>query len=117
MTANTDDTQAHLPLTEATLYIMLSLAHTPKHGYAIMKDVEVLSDGRIKFSTGTLYGALGRLLEQEWIQQIEPAELAETGRPRKEYCLTERGHRILSAEVNRLQGMLAAVKLRFGESL
>lgn len=105
------------PLTEATFFILLSLAHTPKHGYAIMKDVEDLSSGRIKFSTSTLYGALGRLLEQAWIQQIEPAAPQETGRPRKDYSLTDVGRRILSAEVSRLQGLLASVKLRFGESL
>ena len=117
MSNTTKPIQEHLPLTEATLYILLSLAHTPKHGYAIMKDVEDLSGGRIKFSTGTLYGALGRLLDQKWIEQFEPDEPQETGRPRKDYELTEVGRRILSAEVSRLQGLLASVKLRFGESL
>lgn len=113
----TNPVHNHLPLTEATFFILLSLAHTPKHGYAIMKDVEDLSGGRIKFSTGTLYGALGRLLEQAWIQQMELIEPQETGRPRKDYALTDVGRRILSAEVSRLQGLLATVKLRFGEAL
>lgn len=44
-------------------YILLSLAPGQKHGYAIMKDVEALSDGRLSLSTGTLYGALKRLLD------------------------------------------------------
>ena len=57
------DSQVFLPLTEATLYILLSLAPGKKHGYAIRQDVEAMSGGRIRLSTSTLYSALGRLLE------------------------------------------------------
>ena len=52
------------PLTEATYFIMLSLSREPRHGYAIMKDVQSLSEDRVILSTGTLYGALKRLLKQ-----------------------------------------------------
>lgn len=38
------DIQASLPLTEVTYFILLSLAPEPKHGYAIMKDVQARSD-------------------------------------------------------------------------
>jgi DNA-binding PadR family transcriptional regulator len=79
------------PLTEATFFIMLSLAPAPQHGYGIMKDVEVLSEGRVTFSTGTLYGALKRLLEQGWIERFDNPEAAESGRPRKDYKLTDMG--------------------------
>ena len=52
------DISANLPLTEATYFILLSLALGPRHGYLIMKDVRSLSRGRVTLSTGTLYGAL-----------------------------------------------------------
>ncbi len=104
-----------LPLTEATFFILLSIAHKPKHGYAILKDVESLSGGRIKFSTGTLYGVISRLLEQEWIEQIENDQPPDAGRPRKDYALTDRGRTILNAEVGRLESVLASAHLRFGE--
>ena len=52
-----------LPLTEPVLLILLSLAGEPRHGYSILKDVEQMSDGRVCLSTGTLYGALRRLLD------------------------------------------------------
>lgn len=45
-----------------TFFILLSISNKAKHGYAIMKDVEHLSSGRVKLSTGTLYGAISRLL-------------------------------------------------------
>lgn len=67
--------QTTSPLTEATFFILLSLSSAPKHGYAIMKEVKELSKGQIVFSTGTLYGALKRLLEQGWIKRVSDPEL------------------------------------------
>ena len=111
------DIQANLPLTEATLLIMLSLAPQPRHGYAIMKDVQALSEGRVTLSTGTLYGALKRLLEQGWIERLDEREHAtagsnETGRPRKAYVLTHLGQRVLDAEVTRLRSLVSVASLR-----
>lgn len=103
-----------LPLTEATTLIMLSLADEPKHGYAIMKDVEALSEGRVKLSTGTLYGALSRLLDQGWIARWEgEQDEADTpGRPRKTYTLTHVGRRVLEAEIARLDAIVTAAQPR-----
>jgi DNA-binding PadR family transcriptional regulator len=103
-----------LPLTEATTFIMLSLAEEPKHGYAIMKDVETLSEGRVALSTGTLYGALSRLLEQGWIARYGRAENeGETpGRPRKTYELTRMGRQVLEAEIARMEAVVTAATLR-----
>ena len=53
-----NDMLSHLPLREPTFFILLSLSPGPKHGYAILKEVEALSDGRVRLSTGTLYGAI-----------------------------------------------------------
>jgi DNA-binding PadR family transcriptional regulator len=104
------------PLTEATFFILLSLSSAPKHGYAIMKEVKLLSDGRIVFSTGTLYGALRRLLEQGWIRRVNDPEPNPTDRERKAYALTERGQRVVHAEVERLKSLLTAVRQRASES-
>jgi len=106
-------TQSMLPLTETTFFILLSLLPGPRHGYAIMKDVQTLSDNRIVFSTGTLYGALKRLLEDGWIERAaEAPELDETGRVRKAYTLTERGRRILEGEISRLRRLVQAANQR-----
>jgi DNA-binding PadR family transcriptional regulator len=105
------DVQSNLPLTEVTFFILLSLASKPKHGYAIMKDVEDLSAGRLGLSTGTLYGALKRLLDQEWITRIEDPQPNGTERERKAYRLTRLGRRILEAEVVRLDSLVATAHL------
>ena len=97
------DIENQLPLTESTFFILLSLAPGPRHGYAILKDVKALSDGRMRLSTGTLYGALRRLLDQGWITRIDDPLPNNTDRQRKVYTLTDLGRRILEAENDRLQ--------------
>jgi DNA-binding PadR family transcriptional regulator len=110
----TSDLHNHLPLSESTLLILMSLAPGPRHGYAILKDVEVMSEGRVRLSTGTLYGALSRLLEMGWIERTDSAEADDSDRPRKEYILTHMGQRILNLELNRLKSLLSAAQFRVG---
>ncbi len=106
------DIQSNLPLTEVTYFILLSLASGPKHGYAIMKDVHAISQERVALSTGTLYGALKRLLEQGWILRTSDPEPNGSERVRKSYRLTDLGRRVLQAEVARLDHLVAAAQLR-----
>jgi DNA-binding PadR family transcriptional regulator len=108
----THEFQNNLPLTEATFFILLSLAPEPNHGYAIMKDVHQLSQGRVMLSTGTLYSALKRLLEQGWIRRNGAPEDNSNGRLRKTYSLTSLGKHILQAEVQRLEGLVSASQSR-----
>jgi DNA-binding PadR family transcriptional regulator len=107
-----EEVETYLPLSEVTAYILLSLAPGPRHGYAIMKDVQALSKERVILSTGTLYGAIKRLLEQEWIERVEDPNSNSTGRQRKFYRLTELGRNILNAEVHRINRLVAAAQLR-----
>jgi DNA-binding PadR family transcriptional regulator len=106
--------ESNLPLTETTLYILLSLVSGPRHGYAIMKDVSALSRNRVELSTGTLYSALKRLLDQNWIRRIEDPDpvAANGGRVRKVYVLTDLGTSILEAEVDRLQSLVGVARDR-----
>lgn len=111
---NKSEIESNLPLTETTLYILLSLAPGPRHGYAIMKDVRALSRNRVELSTGTLYSALKRLLDQNWIRRTEdPDPIAASGsRVRKVYILTDLGNNILQAEVDRLQSLVGVARGR-----
>lgn len=107
-----EQVRANLPLTETTYFIMLILAKAPRHGYAIMKEASQLSQGRVELSTGTLYGALKRLLDQGWIRRAEDPERDATGRVRKAYSLTPLGRQILEAEVQRLNSLTRAAEVR-----
>jgi DNA-binding PadR family transcriptional regulator len=98
-----------LPLTEPVMLIMMSLAGQPRHGYSILKDVEQMSAGRVLLSTGTLYGALRRLLNDGWIERFEEDE---SPRGRQAYRLTAGGRRNLQTEVNRMKHLTRLASLR-----
>lgn len=107
-------TRSH-PLTEPTFLILLSLSPGPKHGYAIMKAVENLSEGRVLLSTGTLYGALKRLLDDGLIRRKADPLPNPTGRERKAYMLTEHGRRVLNVEAARMRRLVALVPAQVGK--
>lgn len=99
------------PLTEPTFYILLSLVPGPRHGYAIKQDVLELSEGRLNLSTGTLYTALKRLLEDGWIvQQVE----VDATRGRKDYRLTASGRTVVQDETARLTRLSGLARQRLG---
>ena len=92
---------ANVALTEAVYYILLSLL-TPRHGYGIMQNAELLSGGRVKLAAGTLYGAINSLLEKGWIMALP----GEKDSRKKEYVITENGKTVLQAELQRLKELV-----------
>jgi DNA-binding PadR family transcriptional regulator len=105
-----DDTSAgdFRPLSEPVLLMLVSLAEQPRHGYALIKDVEALTAGRVRLTTGTLFGAIRRLLEVSWIERIE---LEDVTRDKKAYRLTDAGRRQLDLELKRMK-QLTRVAMR-----
>ncbi|AZK45131.1 PadR family transcriptional regulator [Paenibacillus lentus] len=89
-----------LPLSETMHYILLALRE-PLHGYAVMQQIEQMSNGTVILAAGTLYGALDNLNKHGW---IEPD--GQTGR-RKVYKITDEGLAILKAEQQRLKHILS----------
>jgi DNA-binding PadR family transcriptional regulator len=104
------------PLTEPVLLILTSLADQPRHGYGLIKDIEVLSGGRVRMSTGTLFGALRRLLEDGWIERFEQDD---TARQKQAYRLTGAGIKQLQLELERMKQLTRAgfARLRASEVL
>ena len=111
-----NDILSYLPLREPTFYILLSLSPGPKHGYGILKEVEALSEGSVMLSTGTLYGAIKRLLDRDWIRRTADPIPNGTDRERKAYALTEQGRRVLNAEVRRLEKLVSVAQIQAGET-
>jgi len=97
------------PLSEPVLLILLSLADAPRHGYALLKDIESLSRGRVRLSTGTLYGALRRLLEDRWIERFAQED---TSREKQAYRLTPAGRAQLESELDRMKQLTRAAGAR-----
>jgi DNA-binding PadR family transcriptional regulator len=98
-----------IALSEPVLLVLLSLAEHPRHGYSILKDIESMSGGRVLLSTGTLYGALQRLLGDGWIERVPEDD---TPRDRRTYRLTARGRRNLQIEIERMRHLTKVAALR-----
>jgi DNA-binding PadR family transcriptional regulator len=90
-----------LPLSPASLHILLSLAGDDLHGYAIMQEVARQSEGKYKLGPGTLYDNLQKLIDREWVQEL--GRKAGDDDPRRRYYrLTASGQGVLEAEIERL---------------
>jgi DNA-binding PadR family transcriptional regulator len=88
-------------LTEAVYYILLSMLE-PIHGYAVMQNIEKLTNGRVNLGAGTLYGAINTLLEKRWICAVT----GEKDSRKKEYIITDLGRKILQRELIRIEELL-----------
>lgn len=99
---------------EPTYYILTALLDRPLHGYGIIKEVEALTDGRIRLAAGTLYGALDRLVDFGEIE-VDREEQVE-GRRRRYYRLLPDGEASIAAEVRRMRSAIAATGTRFAAS-
>ncbi|MDY0811946.1 PadR family transcriptional regulator [Kitasatospora purpeofusca] len=95
---------------EPTLLLLTALADAPRHGYALIQEISAISDGRVTMRTGTLYGALDRLLQQGLIEVA--AEEIVDGRARRTYALTEGGRGALTTEAQRLSAVAEEAQRR-----
>ncbi len=98
------DAQKHLPLSPATLHILLALTAGPLHGYGIMLETARQSGGQYKIGPGTLYDNLKKLLSTKLVEESQPENLV-TG-ARRMFQLSDLGVDVLAAEVERLSDVL-----------
>ena len=89
-------------LTEAVFYILLSL-HVPMHGYAIMQNIDKLTNGRVVLGAGTLYGAINALVQKRWIEVIPTVQDTR----KKEYIIKDDGRLAFQREIERLKELLS----------
>jgi DNA-binding PadR family transcriptional regulator len=99
-----------LPLSQAHLYILLSLSTEHKHGYAIMQDVREISEGTYKLGPATLYENLAKLLALGVISEVRGSDADDERR--RYYRLTVLGKRALKEELARLNRLVARVDHR-----
>ena len=97
-------------MTEQALFILASLTSGELHGYGIARDVEQLSEGQVKLTAGTLYGALNRLAGEGLIEQSRDEVV--DGRRRRYYRLTGAGRAALAEQAARMRATAAALSAR-----
>jgi DNA-binding PadR family transcriptional regulator len=105
MASDESDLRKRLPLSPAAFSILLALKDGDKHGYAILREVSLSSNGALKLLPGTLYNLLKRMLEDGWIEELDerPDPLLDDQR-RRYYRLTAIGERVAGLEAERLAG-------------
>ncbi len=98
-----------LPLGNACFYILVALADSERHGYAIIKEVEETTRGTIKLGPGTLYRVIKQLVADGWIVETERDD---DDTRRRTYGLTPWGRTIAKAEAARLSDLLRLAERR-----
>jgi DNA-binding PadR family transcriptional regulator len=108
-----EDVESLLPLPPATFHILMALADEDRHGYAIIQDIAVRTDGELQMSAGTLYRSIQRMQEQGLI--IEPRERPapeNDDERRRYYRITPFGLAVARAEARRLTQMVKLARAR-----
>ena len=101
-----------LPLPVAQLHILLALASGDKHGYAILSEVEVLTEGAVSMGPGTLYGTVKKMLKARFIEETDERPDPELDDQRRRYYrITGTGRQVLDAEVSRMEQLAGAARL------
>jgi DNA-binding PadR family transcriptional regulator len=113
MTIDPHDVESLLPLPPATFHILVALADQPRHGYAIIQDVEERTDGELRLSAGTLYRSIARMVEQGLIaeERKRPAVHLDDER-RRYYRIAPLGMAVARAEMARLTQMVRLARAR-----
>jgi PadR family transcriptional regulator PadR len=97
-------------VSDLAFHILLALGEGPSHGYAIGKDVELRSGGRLDPTTGALYQALRRLADDGLIAPVDTPGDAD---PRRKYfALTRDGRRAAAKEAERLDALVRIARQR-----
>jgi DNA-binding PadR family transcriptional regulator len=97
-------------LSDLAFHILLALGDGPSHGYAIGKDVEDRSGGRLDPTTGALYQALRRLADEGLVAPADAPK--ETDARRKYFALTRLGRKAVAEEARRLDALVRAARQR-----
>lgn len=103
--------RSFLPLTPLAFQVLLALADSERHGYAIIREVDERTDGLIRLRTGTLYTLLQRLLDEDLIETSSARpDPDEDDDRRKYYKLSALGRDVLAAEARRLESLIGEAR-------
>ena len=113
VTDTTRDPHQSMPLPPAQLHILLALADGEKHGYAVMGEVERMTDGEVTMGPGTLYGAIKRMLNAGLVEETDERPAPELDDERRRYYrATGFGVRVLTAEMERLDQLVRTAQAK-----
>lgn len=108
------ESERHLPLKPIDFHILLVLTDGDLHGYGIVKEIEVRSEGRIRLEPGNLYRYIRRLVDEGMVEPSERRSAPDETERRRYYTVTPLGREVLADEVGRMRSLVLAAEARLG---
>jgi DNA-binding PadR family transcriptional regulator len=107
------DAEPTATITPAVFHVLLALARGKSHGYRVMQDVSLATDGETRLGPGTLYRSIQRMLVDGLIEEREISLHDETSEDRRRhYQLTPKGMAVAKKEARRLAKLVDIARER-----
>ena len=97
-------------MTPQVFQVLLSLSDAPRHGYAMIQDIDERTGGEIRLTASTLYDALARLVDDGLIAEVEAPDNTARDSRRRYYALTREGRDAAATEAHRLERTLSMAR-------
>ena len=99
------------PLPRVAMYILLAIGPEERHGYAIMHEVQRITDGAVRLGPGAIYTTIKRLLADGFIEESDERPDPELDDQRRRYYrLTALGRAVAATEVRRLEALVSSAR-------
>jgi len=107
-----DSLESASPLSAQVFQILLSLVDDDLHGYAIIQDVAQRTGGEVRLTASTLYGAVKRLLDNGWIEELRERPKGDDDPRRRYYRLTPKGRQAARGEALRIERLACMARAK-----
>lgn len=99
------------PLSRTALHVLVAIGPGERHGYAIMREIERMTEGATRLGPGGIYTTIRRLLDDGLIEESDERPDPELDDQRRRYYrLTGTGRAMVGAEVRRLETLVQAAR-------
>ena len=106
------DPRDFLPLKPVDLQLLLALSEEDRHGYGLVQAIGERTDGLIALEPGNLYRVIKRLLDDGLVAESARVAVEDGAERRRYYRITTLGHRVLAAELRRLDQLVRSAQAR-----
>jgi DNA-binding PadR family transcriptional regulator len=105
--------QPTLPLPVSEFQILLALADEERHGYAIMREVSLRTNGDVQIGPGTLYGSIKRMVAARLIEESDERPDSQLDDERRRYYrITALGRQTAVAEARRMERLVGIARAK-----
>jgi DNA-binding PadR family transcriptional regulator len=99
-------------LSQTEFQVLLALADEDRHGYGIMQEISLRSEGAVRLGPGALYGALKRLLSAGFVEESRKRPKDDDARRRCYYHLTRSGRTVAREQAEKLALLVREAQLK-----